>query len=460
VTTFGSARRDLTIGACCLLLASCGGSSGGGNNAPVTDTGLIRIVNSVPDSPTLNAGVTAATLTRVSFAQSTKLTQLFVGSYSLNVQYIDSAGSVVNVITNEPLKLDADIEVSVFVIGDLATAHSQLIVNPVPVIAAGKAEFQVMQASANAGTVDVYLTNAAAPLAGATPLHLAFEAASDLLTIDATIDASTKYRLRVTTAGTPTVLYDSGPFAIASESRPMFVLEDYFGPGGQGVRAVQLTNEAATTFPAEVLPGAIRIANMIADPAVDVYVAGIKTFPGVAFDAITARQEFTAGALDVTVTNAGDASTVLLTGTVTLGSGESRTLVLSRSGVGVAGRFSLDNTRPISGATQLQVVQAAPSTGNIDVYLLTGGKTTADVSPTFVNLPLQSITSGAPAPETYDIAVTPTGVKTVAAETLGREMQACGIYSVYVSDAAVPGGGSPPQIVLGDDFGALASCPP
>jgi hypothetical protein len=448
VATFGSGWRDLIVCACSMLLVGCGGS-GSGNNQPVTDTGFIRVVNSIPDSPTLNTGVTAATLTRVSFAQSTKLTQLFVGNYALTVQYADPVGTIVPVITNEPVKLDPDLEVSIFLLGSLASAHSEVIVNPLPAIAVGKAEFQVMQASANAGTVDVYLTDAAAPLAGATPLTLAFEAPSDLLTID----AGTNYRLRVTTAGTTTVLYDSGPFAIEPESRPMFVLEDYFGPGGNGIRAVEVTNAAAMTFPAEVLPGALRIANMIANQAaVDVYIGGTggaPTFAAVAFDTIAARQQFTAGTLAVTVTPAGD-PTVLLTGTVDLGSGESRTLVVSRSGVGVAGRFSLDNTRPISAQTQIQVLQATPSAGNIDVYLLTAGKTTADVSPNFVNLPLQSVTSGAPAAASYDVAVTPTGVKTVAAGPVPVVMDNGGIYSIYVSDAA--GGGSPPQIVLGDDF--------
>jgi hypothetical protein len=450
VATFGSAWRGLIVGACCVLLAACG-SGGGGNNAPVTDTGFVRFVNSVPDSPTLNAGVTAAALARASFSQSTKLTQTFVGDYSFNAQYTNSQGTIVKVITNEALKLQADVEVSIFLLGDLASAHTLLIVNPVPVIAAGKAEFQVMQASKNAGTVDVYLTEYNAPLAGATPLHIAFEAASDLQTID----AGTNYQLRVTDgAATPTVLYDSGPFAIDSESRPMFVLEDYFGPGGNGFRAVEVTNEAATTFPAEVLPGALRIANMIADQtAVDVYIGamgGAPTFGAVAFDTIAARQQFAAGTLNVTVTVAGDPSTVLLTGTLDLGSGDSRTLVLSRSGTGVAGRSSLDNTRPISVQTQLQVVQATPSSGNIDVYLLAAGKTTADVPPNFANLPLQSITFGGPTAAAYDIAVTPTGVKTVAAGPVPVVMASGGIYSIYVSDA--PGGGAPPQIVLGDDF--------
>jgi hypothetical protein len=448
VAISGSAWHGLIIAAWCVLLGGCGGGDSGGNQA-VLITGFIRVVNSLPDSPTLNTGVSQFALSRVSFAQSTRLTQLPANDYALNVQYTNAAGTIVSVI-NESLRLESDVEVSVFLLGDLDTVRTEMIVNPLPAIAVGQAEFQVMQASENAGTVDVYLTDAAAPLAGATPLTLAFEAASDL----ATIDAGTNYRLRVTTAGTTTVLYDSGPFAIESEARPLFVLEDYFGPGGNGFRAVQVTNEAATTFPAEVLPGALRIANMVADhPAVDVYIGGTggaPTFAAVPFDTIASRQQFAAGTLAVTVTVAGDPSTVLLSGAASLGSGESRTLVLSRSGAGVAGRFSLDNTRPISVQTQMQVVQATPAAGNIDVYLLAAGKTTAEVSPTFVNLPLQSVTSGAPAAASYDVAVTPVGVKTVAAGPVPVVVDDGGIYSIYVSDA--PGGGSPPQIVLGDDF--------
>jgi Domain of unknown function (DUF4397) len=446
VAISGSEWRDLIVCLCCVLAVGCGGSSGG--NDPITDTGFIRVVNTLPDAPTLNAGLTAASLARVSFAQATKLTQLLMGRYSVNVQYFNSAGATVSVIANEPVTLNADEELSVFVVGTLDTARAKLVANPLPVIAAGKAEFQVVHTATNEGTVDVYLTDAAAPLAGATPVTLAFEAASDLFTVDARAD----YRLRVTAPGDATqVWYDSGQFAIESEARPMFVLVDYFGPGGNGLRVVTLNNIAATTFANEALPGAIRVANMVADQtAVDVYVDGVLAFPAVASGAITARQSYGAGDRPVTVTVAGNAGAVLLAGTVEVNPGESRTLVVAGTGAPVSSRFALDNTRRISVQAQLDVIHAAPAAGNVDLYLLSGAETIATVAADLVNVPPLSATSTVPAAAAYGVVVAPAGVKTVAAGPESIVLDDNGIYSIYIADD--PGGATPNRIVLGDDF--------
>src|SRR5262245_51174047 len=97
VATSGSAWHGLLIAAACVLLGACGGS-GGGNNNPILNTGFVRAINSVPDSPTLGNGLSQFPLGRASFAQSTKLTQLPINDYALNIQYIDATGKTISVI--------------------------------------------------------------------------------------------------------------------------------------------------------------------------------------------------------------------------------------------------------------------------------------------------------------------------------------------------------------------------
>jgi Domain of unknown function (DUF4397) len=430
------------------LLAGCGGSSSGGTFFPVT--GFIRAVNTIPDSPTLSAGVTALVASRVSFAQATSLNAVSGGvNYTFNAQYL-SGVTAVPVVSNLTVPVSGDQQVSIFLMGSLATPTTKLVTNPIADIAAGEAEFQIVHAATSQTTLDVYLTDAAAPLAGATPITLAYEAASDLMTVP----ASTNYRLRVTAPGDGTVLYDSGAFPLASLARTTFVLVDYFGPGGNGFRIVQLTNIAAATFPNEALPGALRVANMVANQsAIDVYVGGVggaPTFGDVAFGTIGARQQFGAGALNVTVTPAQTPGTVLFTGTVTLNSGESRTLAFALNGSDVVGRFALDSTRPISVQPQLQSVQASPSSGNVDIYLLSAGETVDDVGAALPDLPLLSVTSTAPTAGAYDVEVTPAGDKTVVVGPVPIVLDDAGIYTMYLSDT--PGGGLPAQIILADDF--------
>ncbi len=94
-----------------VLLASCGGSgydgNGTGTNKPIT-TGFLRLVNTLPDSPTLLAGLDGATLTSVSFGQATALQQLVTGKYAINVQYIDPNAKTVPLINKEQITVNTN----------------------------------------------------------------------------------------------------------------------------------------------------------------------------------------------------------------------------------------------------------------------------------------------------------------------------------------------------------------
>ncbi len=442
--------RRLWLVLASVVLASCGGSSYNGNNGnvgkPIT-SGFLRIVNTLPDSPTLLVGLDGATLTRVSFPQATQLQQLATSKYAIDAQYLDPAGTAVALINKEQVTVNVDEQSTVFIVGTLGDHHTKTIVNPVPAITAGNAEVQVMQTVASQSSLDIYLTDAAADIATAPKLTtVAFDEASEL----ATVPSGTNYRLRATAAGSSTVLYDSGVFAIADMTRVTFVVVDYFGPGGSGFRVVQLTNQNATNFPNEALPVAFRVANMIADmPSVDVYVgpvAGTPAFSGVAYGSVAALQQFPAGTLDCTATVAGDPATVLFTGSVTLAAGETRTLVLAKGVGGAASRTTIDNTRPISSEGQLQVINAAPSSTPTDMFLIAPGKSTTDTTALIVNQPLLSIAGAVAAAGDFDVAFTATATTTPIAGPDPITIANGGIYTIYVIDA--PGGGAPYQIVI------------
>ena len=435
-----------------VAVTGCGGknySNNGAQNTPIT-TAFLRVTNTISDSPILLAGLDGTTLTRVSYGQATALQQVPSGKYALDVQYLDTNGNAVGVINKETLDLTVDDQDTVYLIGDLSTLHTKLVENPAPSIAAGSAEVQVMQASARAGSIDLYLTDPAADLATAPKLAtVAFEDASPL----STVSSSGSYRLRVTAAGSTTVLYDSGTFTIDDASRVTFVVVDYFGPGGNGFRVLDQDSQVARLFPAEALPAAARVANMVADqPAVDVYlgpVGGTPAFAAVAYGAIAPVQNVAAGVVAYNVTVAGDASTVLATGSVTLTAGEQRTLVATRSAGGVATRTTVDATRPVSGQGQVGIVNAAPTALSVDTYFLTAGTTLDTAAAVVVAQPVLAFASAVRAPGTYDVTFTATGVKTAIAGPSPLEVVDGGIYSVYLIDA--PGGGAPYQIVLGSN---------
>jgi hypothetical protein len=448
-------RGTATLWSCIALavaVSGCGGknySNNGAQNQPIT-TAFLRVTNTISDSPILLAGLDGTTLTRVSYGQATALQQVPSGKYALDVQYIDTNGNAVAVINKETLDLTVDDQDTVYLLGTLGTLRTKLVENPAPSIAAGNAEVQVVQASARAGSIDLYLTDPTADLATATKLTtVAFEEASPL----STVSSSGSYRLRVTAAGGMTVLYDSGTFTIDDQSRVTFVVVDYFGPGGNGFRVLDQDSQVARLFPAEALPAALRVANMVADqPSVDVYlgpVGGTPAFAGVPYGTVAPLQQISAGALTYSVTVAGDATMVLATGSVTLTAGEQRTLVATRGLSDVATRASVDATRPISGQGQIGIINAAPSAAAVDAYLLPPGTTVDTVAATIVDQPVLSFASAVRAPGAVDTVFTQTGVKTPIAGPTTVDVTDGGIYAVYVFDAA--GGGAPYQILVGSN---------
>ncbi len=432
-----------------VLLASCGGSgydgNGTGTNKPIT-TGFLRLVNTLPDSPTLLAGLDGATLTSVSFGQATALQQLVTGKYAINVQYVDPDAKTVTLIGKEQVTVNTSEQATVFIVGTLSDRHTNTVLNPVPNIAAGNAEVQVMQTVQNQ-SLDVYLTDAAADIATSPKLAtVAFDQVSDLTTVP----SGTNYRLRVTEAGGTTVLYDSGVFPISDLTRSIFVVINYYGPGGSGFRVVQLSNQGSTNFPNEVLPVAFRVANMIPDlPSADLYIGpatGTPAFAGVTFGTVAAAQQFAPGTLNCTLTAAGDPATVLFTGSVIVTAGETRTLVLTKAGGVVVSRTSVDNTRPISSEGQLHIINAAPSSAQPDMFLIAAGGSLAGATAKVVNQPLLSIASAVASAGNYDVAFTATASTTAIAGPVPLTIENGGIYTVYAIDAA--GGGPPYQIVV------------
>ena len=438
----------------CLWLAGCGGSGYGGQVliAPPVTTAFLRVVNTIPNSPTLLAGVDSTNLTRVSFAQATGLQQVFTGAYGVNVNYLSVDGTTtVPVISPLPLTLRVDEQATVFVLGTLGAARTKLIEHTVPSIAAGSAQVEVVHTAAAAGTLDVYLTDAAADLATATKLTtVAFEQASDL----ATVASGANYRLRVTAAGSSVVLYDSGAFSIADTSRSMFVVVDYFGPGGSGFRVISLNNQNANTFAQEALPGALRVANMVADvPLVDLYigpVAGVPAFHDIAFGSVAPVQQFAKGTLNYTLTIA-STPTVLAAGSVALNPGDTRTLVATRSGASVAARATVDARRPISGRAQLQIVNSAPSVGSgVNSYLVKAGATISTTTAAAVDQPVLAFAAAVAAGGAYVVVFSlPKDTTTPIAGPDPLAVVDGGIYTIYAAEAS--GGGAPYQIVVDDN---------
>jgi hypothetical protein len=217
--------RLLTLGFA-LAAVTAGCSDDDDNNlAPASEAG-VRVVHASPDAPSVDVLVDdAAVLTGVPYLGSS--TYLEVPSGSRNVK-VNAAGTSSTVIDADlPLTAGADYTV---IAGGLVSDIAPIVLeDDRSAPSSGNVKVRAVHGAPSAPAVDIYVTAPGADLQAATPVltSVPFGAASDYLTVPAG-----DYQVRVTPAGSKTVVIDSGALSLAAGQVRTAVAVD--SPGGGG----------------------------------------------------------------------------------------------------------------------------------------------------------------------------------------------------------------------------------
>jgi len=449
--------RSLVVAATLTLLLGCGASSeNGGPKPPLPRQGNIRVVNVIPDSGSMSSFLSNAAFSVNQYGESTDLRGELVGQYVMNILLTPPDNVNTVLVANEPVNLIDPDDVSFFLVGPTSNPTEVRInnvdiaygVNTANPASFPPPDYQVLHAAATSvAAADIYVTDVNTDINTVAPTAtLNFGEFSSLVQLDPTVT----YRLQVTAAGTKApVLFDSGGFTQAKMQRSVYMLMDNYGSSGVSLRVANITATAATDFANETLVGTMRATNDIPDtPLVDVYVGattGTPLFTNVAYGTTTPYLPVANGTATVNVTPAGAPATVVATQSLTFVGGQARSmyatgLALAATPTGTLTAY-IDSQRAITGQAQLRVIDAAPSAGTIDVYLLVPGQNVGDVSPVLTGGTLLSTTALNLTPGSYDIAVTRTAT-TVQLFGPDRVVVADGgVYTAVLMDAA---GGGPP----------------
>ena len=449
--------RSLVVAATLTLLAGCGGSSeNGGPKPPLPRQGNVRVVNVIPDSGSMSAFLSSSLFSVNQYGDSTDLRAELVGQYVMNIALTPPDDVNTILVSNQPLNLTDPDDVSFFLVGPTSGPSLVLIhnidiaygVNTSNPSSFPPPDFQVLHAAATSvGAADVYVTDVNTDINTVAPTAtLNFGEFSPLVQLDPAVT----YHVRVTAAGTKTpVLFDSGSFTQAKLQRSVYMLMDNYGSSGVALRVANITATATTDFANETLVGTMRATNDIPDtPLIDVYVGdttGTPIFTNVAYGTTTPYLPVANGTATVNVTPAGTPGTVVATRSLTFVGGQARGMYASGLALAATPTGALDafveSQRAITGQSQLRFVNAAPSAGSIDVYLLVPGQNVGDVSPILTGGALLSSTALNLTPGSYDVAVTRTAT-TVQLFGPDRIVVADGgVYSAVLMDTA---GGGPP----------------
>ncbi len=437
-------RRFCAVLTFLLVLSGCGSEEGFDERAQLPPAGFLRVIHAMPHAPDIAAEYQAQFLGSLGFGQPLAFQAVLPNlERTLRITYFD--GTSAQHLISETFRVDVNHEVTVVVVGSL-DAPDLIIIDNAPI-------------TTDTSDVAVQIVHASSR----TPESLAFYLSSDgeqptsptsqvdQFGVSATIPTppGEGYSLRATAVGSEETLYDSGDFVLIADIRPIFIVLDHFGPGGQTFRVASATDDGVFPFPLERLDSAARFANLVADSGpLDFYIDGELVNSGFEYQKIGGFHDLSRDEHTIVVTPAGEPLTVILDAVTTLESGSHHTLSVIGPVAEPVLAQSFDEFRRIEFRATLTVGDYSPTLNNLDVYVVPSGEDFLLAFP--LVMALGQSDSQVFTPDEYDLVVTAAGSVVIDSGPHPLSLSGNGMYRIYVADAI--GGGSPTIIVQGDDF--------
>ncbi len=441
--------KGAVVAALLALVAACGNDEG------FTDiqvpAAFIRSVNAIPDSPNLFVEIGTQTPQALAFGQSSGFVSSLADLPLSFDTYFSTRGEQTFLIRDESLLVGLDNEMTLVLAGSMEAPQLIRIENepPTDIDFTTQLELQFAHVATDApGPVTVTLIQGGATVTEST---LEFGESSPLVLLDAGDDYTIEAR-----DGSGALVWSSGTATLAAGSRPLVMLTDYFGPGPAELRGLRVTSEGSAPFPNETLPSALRVANMTATQGpLDVTVRGSLFATNLPFQNVSDFTDTDAGEIDISIAPFGDSSNVLFESDgFALLPGSFVTLISTTTSENeVTARLFGNDRRRIPSRARLNVSNASPGQGTVDIYVVEAGDSISDFNPRvrLTAVPDASASGNILVEEgSYDFYVTDDGTRDVLVGPLGLDLMNGGLYSIYVTDPA--GGGAPPEVLLGGDF--------
>jgi hypothetical protein len=436
-----------TIAVSTLVLGACGGSSG-------TPEFSLRVIHASPDAPEVNVLVDgAALLTQVAYKDGSGFTNLKRGTYDLRVDAITPGGDL-TVIDVPGASFSANTDYSVLAIGKVvgSTLAPLVIENPTTAVTAGQARAQVVHGAPDAPPVDVYVTAPGVPLN--TGLRLgSFSFGEDLGPVE--VPAGT-YQVRVTLVNDTSeqgLVYDAGNVTLTDGADLLIVAVANTTTGPSPISL--LVNDGTTQ--AELLDvrttADVRAGHLSPDaPTVDVVANDdfeAPLFNAVSFPALSGYASVPPANYNVKVVDDESQSLTFINANLPFAAGQRYSVLAVNVLAQIEPLVLVDERRSVATETRVRIVHASPSAGDVDIYVAAPGTDINTINPTFANVPFKADTGYvALNGGTYDVSVTPTGLKSPVA--IFAELTAAnGAVTTVIARDGIEGG--PLGLLVADD---------
>lgn len=265
-------------------LTGCGGSSNNNSGvsavATTTEYSYLRVFHAAPDAPAVNVWLDgAAALEGVDYQVSSGAIMVESGAHTVQVDAILADNTALTVIPETELTLDPDMEYNIVATGKAALIGTGDDMEFGPQIVARDAimpegaRVQVMHASPDAPTVDVFITEPGADLSGAMPFadNVSFPMATDAVEVPAG-----SYQVRITLPeDSSTVVFDSGTIDVPAGADWFVAAVTNTDAGSSPVNLLVDAGDASLVVRDAAMEADIRVAHTVSDaPAVDVWING------------------------------------------------------------------------------------------------------------------------------------------------------------------------------------------
>ena len=397
------------------------------------DNEMVRVFHASPNAPKVNLWVNdVKTKSELDYEQSTGNLTLPEGSYKIAVEGIIPAGNQV-VIGPVNLALAGNTDYDVIAVNTVDKIEPLVLSDTGKLSDSSKVRVRVAHLAAAAPEVKVFVTAPDADLTGATPLG-SFSFKGSLGPVEV---AAGTYRIRVALPNN-TVVFDSGSVSLAAGKDLLIGAIPNVGNGASPIRLAVLDGDNTAIIADESAGADLRVVHDSANaPAVDVIVnnATSAAISSLAFPNFTDYVNLPAATYNFKVTAAGTLTPAVINADVPLANGAQYTLLALGAVENIEPLLLKDDNRMVATEAKVRLIHGSTLAGNVDIYVLPSGTSTANQNPSFANIPFKASTDYVSlAAGKHDVIITPAGQAGTTAIKATLDVAAGSVYTAVARD--------------------------